>query len=74
MECGLEPADIIWSIHNVHIYDRHMPVLLEQIKREEFEGAILKIENFTSIYDFKPDDVVVENYKYGDKISYEVAI
>ena len=51
-----------------------MPVLLEQIKREEFEGAILKIENFTSIYDFKPDDVVVENYKYGDKISYEVAI
>ena len=74
MECGLEPAEIIWNIHNVHIYDRHMPELLEQIKRPSIDGATVKIENFKSIYDFKPDDIVVENYQYGDKISYEVAI
>lgn len=74
MECNLEPADIIWNIHNVHIYDRHIEPLLNQIEREEFEGATVKIENFKSIFEFKPDDVVVENYKYGEKISYEVAI
>lgn len=74
MECGLEPADIIWNIHNVHIYDRHMKDLLEQVQREEFEGAKLKINNFTSIFDFKPDDLEIVDYKYGDKIAYEVAI
>lgn len=74
MECGLEPAEIIWNIHNVHIYDRHIEAITEQIKREEFDGAKLKINNFTSIFDFKPDDVEIIDYKYGDKISYEVAI
>lgn len=73
-ECGLEPAEIIWNIHNLHVYDRHMDKLLEQIKREEKPGATLKIENFTSIFDFKPDDVIVENYQYGEKIGYEIAI
>lgn len=74
MECGLKPADIIWSIHNAHIYDRHMGKLLDQVKRDEFQGAKVKIENFTSIFNFKPDDVVVEGYEYGEKISYEIAI
>lgn len=45
-----------------------------EIKRPSIDGVTVRIENFKSIYDFKPDDVVVENYLYGDKISYEVAI
>lgn len=72
-ECGLEPAEIIWNIHNVHIYDRHMGKLLEQVKRKEYEGAKIKI-NCNNIYDFKPENVEIENYNYGEKISYEVAI
>lgn len=74
LECGLQPAEIIWNIHNAHIYDRHYQQLLEQIERPSFKGPKLKIENFTSIYNFKPDDVVLENYEYGEKIKYEVAI
>lgn len=74
MECNLEPAEIIWSIHNMHIYDRHMEKLLKQVEGETFEGATVKINNFTSIYNFKPDDIIVENYRHGEKISYEVAI
>lgn len=74
MECGLEPAEIIWNIHNVHIYDRHYDKLIEQVNGESFEGAKLKINNFESIWTFKPDDVEIINYKYGDKINYEVAI
>lgn len=74
LECGLEPADIIWNIHNMHLYDRHLEKIKEQMKNPELPGAKLKIENFTSIFDFKPEDLVVENYQYGDKISYEIAI
>ena len=74
MECGLRPAEIIWNIHNVHIYDRHMNRLLEQVNRKTFDGAIAKINNFTSIYNFKPEDIVLKNYQHGEKIQYEVAI
>lgn len=75
MECGLQPADIIWNIHNAHIYDRHYDGLLMQVnERPTFKGPKLKINNFTSIYDFKPDDVELIDYQYGEKINYEVAI
>ncbi|MGL4392483.1 MAG: thymidylate synthase [Fusobacteriaceae bacterium] len=73
-ECGLETAYIIWNIHNMHIYDRHMEKLLEQISDETFPAATLQINNFKSIFEFKPEDINIENYKYGKKISYEIAI
>lgn len=74
MECGLKPAEIIWSIHNVHIYDRHMDTLLEQISRKNHKPATVRINNFTSIYNFKPDDVEVIDYTYEAKLNYEIAI
>lgn len=74
LECGLEPAEIIWNIHNVHIYDRHYDKLIAQVNGETFAPAKLKINNFKSIWDFRPDDIEVIGYKYGEKVSYEVAI
>ena len=74
LECGLEPAEIIWNIHNVHIYDRHYDKLIKQVSEETFEPAKIKINNFKSIFDFKPDDIEILDYKYGEKVSYEVAI
>ncbi len=74
LECGLEPAEIIWNIHNVHIYDRHYDKLIKQVNGETFEPAKIKINNFKSIFDFKPDDIEILDYKYGEKISYEIAI
>ncbi|MGL5962956.1 MAG: thymidylate synthase [Fusobacteriaceae bacterium] len=74
LECGLEPAEIIWNIHNLHVYDRHMDKLLEQVEREEYSGATLKINDFKTIFDFKPEDIEIKDYQYGEKISYEIAI
>ncbi len=74
MECNLEPAEIIWNIHNVHVYDRHYDNLINQVNSEEFNSPSLKINNFTSIWNFKPSDVEIINYNYGKKINYEVAI
>lgn len=74
LECELEPAEIIWNIHNVHIYDRHYDDLLKQVNGEIFAPAKLKINNFKNIYEFKPDDIEIIDYKYGEKIKYEVAI
>ena len=74
LECGLEPAEIIWNIHNVHIYDRHYNKLIKQVNNETFEPAKIRINNFKSIFDFKPNDIEIINYKHGEKISYEVAI
>ena len=74
LECGLKPAEIIWNIHNVHIYDRHYDNLIKQVNSTTFAPAKLKINNFTNIFEFIPDDIEIIDYKYGEKVSYEVAI
>lgn len=74
LECNLKPKEIIWNIHNVHIYDRHYDDLLEQVNKPSYEGAKVKINNFSSIFNFKPEDLEILDYKFGDKVKYEVAI
>ena len=73
-ECNLEVGELIWTVDNIHIYDRHIDKIKEQIKREKFNRPKFKINNFTDFYSFKWTDVEIINYEYGDKISYEVAI
>lgn len=73
-ECNLEVGELIWTVDNIHIYDRHIDKIKEQIKREKFNRPKFKINNFTDFYNFKWTDVEIINYEYGNKISYEVAI
>ena len=73
-ECNLEVGKLIWTVDNIHIYDRHIDKIREQIKREKFNRPKFKINNFTGFYNFKWFDVEIINYEYGDKITYEVAI
>ena len=76
-ECGLEPAEIIYTIHNAHIYDRHIPIIQEQINSTPVDcNPILKINYPKSIQDFKPEDIVIENYSIHDlpQYKYDIAI
>ncbi len=74
--CGLEPADIIWNIHNVHIYDRHIEDISKQVLQYDVNlNPTIKIENCNNVFDFKPDNLIVENYNNNlPKINYEIAI
>ena len=73
-EVGVEPADFIVMISNLHYYDRHEEKLLEQIDMPVYGDAKLKIEYPDSIWDFKPEMVHVDEYKHGPKIDFEIAI
>ena len=73
-ECNLEVGDLIWTVDNLHIYDRHIDKLGEQIMRKFYNPPTFKINNFNGFYSFKWSDVELIDYKYGDKIKYEVAI
>lgn len=73
-ECNLEVGDLIWTGVNIHIYDRHIDKLGEQVMRKFYNPPTFKINNFNGFYNFKWSDVELLNYKYEDKIKYEVAI
>ena len=76
-ECGLEPADLIWTISNAHIYDRHIEDLKKQIELPTLSGFKLDTSKVKSFNEWNnPDDITVPNYAQvvTNKISYEVAI
>lgn len=73
---GLKPGEFVHVIADCHIYDRHIPIVEELIKRPCFESPKVTLDpDIKNFYDFKPESFVVENYQHGDKVAkFEVAI
>ena len=63
---GLEAGELVHVIADAHIYDRHIPLVREILEKEEFEAPKLVIDkSVTDFYDFTPDSLTLENYKYN---------
>jgi len=62
-------GELIHVIADAHIYDRHVDIIKELIKREEYPAPKVwlnpEIKNF---YDFTTDDLHVEDYQAGEQI------
>lgn len=66
---GFKPGELVHVISDAHIYDRHIPIVKELIKRPIHEAPILKLNpEIKNFYDFTPDDAVLENYETESQI------
>lgn len=73
---GLEAGEFVHVIADAHIYDRHVPIVEELIKREAHPSPKVTLDkSITNFYDFKVEHFKVENYVHGEKIDkFPVAI
>ena len=66
---GLKVGEFVHVIADAHIYDRHVPVIEEMIKRPQFDAPKLIInKEIKNFYDFTVDDFVLENYQKNEQI------
>lgn len=66
---GLKAGELVHVISDAHIYDRHVPIIKELIKRETYPAPKFKLNpEIKDFYDFTVDDVVIENYQKGPQI------
>ncbi len=66
---GLEAGELVHVIADAHIYDRHIPIVEELIKRESYDAPKVILDpTVTDFYDFTPDSFTVENYVHGEKV------
>ena len=66
---GLVPGELVHVIADAHIYDRHLPVIEELIKRPTFPAPTFKMNpDIKNFYDFTLDDFALENYEHGEQI------
>lgn len=66
---GLVPGELVHVIADAHIYDRHLPVIEDLIKRETYPAPTFKMNpDIKNFYDFTLDDFALENYQKGEQI------
>ncbi len=66
---GMIAGELVHVIADAHIYDRHVPMIEELIKREPYPAPKFWINpEIKDFYDFTPDDVKLIDYQAGEQI------
>lgn len=63
---GLGVGEFVHVIADAHIYDRHVPIIEEIIKKPTFEAPKLIINDVDDFYKITEEDVKVEGYEFND--------
>ena len=67
--CDMEVGELVHVIADAHIYDRHIPLVQELIRRPQHPAPTFHLNpEIHDFYDFTPDDVNLENYETGEQI------
>ena len=67
--CDMQVGEFVHVIADAHIYDRHVPVIEELIKREPLPAPTLWINpEIKDFYDFTVDDIRLDNYETHPQI------
>ena len=66
--CDMQVGEFVHVIADAHIYDRHIPLVEELIKREQHPAPKFWLNpEIKDFYDFTPDDVRLDDYVTGDE-------
>jgi thymidylate synthase len=73
--CGLTPGDFILTLGDAHLYINHLEQAREQLARAPLPLPRLKLNpDVRSIFDFRFDDIAIEDYKSHPSIKAPIAV
>jgi len=73
-DAGLGEGKLIGFLGDTHIYVNHINGISLQLLRQPKKLPVIKTEKFTSIFEWRCDDTVVENYDSHPAIKFEIAV
>lgn len=74
-QVGLEPGDFVWTGGDCHVYDNHREQVQEQLSRDAYPYPTLRFARRPeSIFDYRYEDFVIEDYQYHPSIRAAVAV
>ncbi|MBO5388474.1 MAG: thymidylate synthase [Lachnospiraceae bacterium] len=66
---GLKPGELVHVIADAHIYDRHIPIVEELIKRPTYPAPKFTMNpDVKDFYEFTLDDFSIEDYVTGPQV------
>ncbi len=67
---GLEVGELVHVIADAHIYDRHVDIVKELIKRPQYPAPKFSLNpEIKNFYDFTLDDIRIENYETNPQVT-----
>lgn len=66
---GLKAGELIHVISDAHIYDRHVDIVRELIKRPQYKAPAIRLnENVKDFYSYTAEDLIIENYEHNPQV------
>ena len=67
--CDMNVGELVHVIADAHIYDRHVPIVEELIKREQYDAPKFWLNpEVKDFYKFTTDDIKITDYVTGEQI------
>lgn len=67
---NMDVGELIHVIADAHIYDRHVPVIEELIRRPVFDAPKFRLNpDIRDFYQFTTEDVCLEQYQHGPQVT-----
>ena len=74
-QCGLTPGDFVWTGGDCHLYLNHLEQAREQLSREPYPLPKLSFARRPeSIFDYRFDDIRIDDYRSHPHIKAPVAV
>jgi thymidylate synthase len=71
--CGLEAYEFVYFKGNCHIYEEHIEIIKEQLKREPYPFPTLTINQVRdNINDYQIEDFIINNYFSHEPIKFRM--
>lgn len=68
---GMIPGQLVHMIADAHIYDRHVPIVEELIRRPTYPAPRVRLNpEIRDFYDFTTDYLIVEHYEHGPQVTH----
>lgn len=72
---GLKPGEFVHTIGDAHIYNDHLKQVATQLQRKPYPNPTVKLNpEITSIFDFKYEDIELQNYEHHPTIKAKVSV
>lgn len=67
--CDMKVGELVHVIADAHIYDRHVPIIEELIKRPQYDAPKFWLNpDIKDFYQFTTDDIKITDYVTGEQI------
>lgn len=72
---GLKPGEFVHTLGDAHIYLNHLDQVNKQLLRKPYKLPTLKLNpDIKNLFDFKSEDILIENYEFHPLIKGSVAV